>query len=135
MQADGLNIDFQPKYIPWDQWVNKINITLSSGEEFELLNIMEDYITTSSYTSRGGLTPLNELIDKNTPDMWKLFDKVLWDSATVGGKVMTVPAYWRDNSGDGEGIFTYSKTRFDKYGLTIPKTIDEVIATNSELQK
>ena len=135
MQADGLNIDFQPKYIPWDQWVNKINITLSSGEEFELLNIMEDYITTSSYTSRGGLTPLNELIDKNTPDMWKLFDKVLWDCATVGGKVMTVPAYWRDNSGDGEGAITYSKTRFAEYGLTIPKTIDEVISTNTELQK
>lgn len=135
MQADGLRLDFQPKYIPWDQWVNKINITLSSGEEFELLNIMEDYITTSSYTSRGGLTPLDDLIDQNAPDMWKLFDKVLWSCATVGGKVMTVPAYWRDNSGDGEGVITYSKTRFDEYGLTIPKTMDEMLTTMVTLQE
>jgi len=135
MQADGLNIDFQPKYIPWDQWVNKVNITLSSGEEFELLHIMEDYITTSSYTSRGGLTPLDDLIDANAPDLWKRFDTVLWSCAKVGGKTMTVPAYWRDNSGDGEGMLTYSKTRFEKYGLSIPKTLDEMISTNVELQK
>ncbi len=135
MQADGLNIDFQPKYIPWDQWVNKVNITLSSGEEFELLHIMEDYITTSSYTSRGGLTQLDDLIDANAPDLWKKFDNVLWESAKVGGKTMTVPAYWRDNSGDGEGMLTYSKTNFEKYGLKIPTTLDELISTNTELQK
>ncbi len=135
LQEDGLNIDFQPKYVPWGEWVNKINITLSSGEEFELLHIMEDYITTSSYTSRGGLTPLDDLLAQYTPGMKALFDDVLWDCATVGGKIMTVPAFWRDNSGDGEGMLTYSKTRFEKYGIALPKTLDELLDAQVTLQK
>ncbi len=135
LQADGLAIDFQPRYTPWDQWVNKINIALSSGEEFELLHIMEDYITTSMYTSQGGLTPLDDLIAQHTPGMWDLFDSVLWDSAKVGAATMTVPAFWRDNSGDMEGALTYSKTNFEKYNLQIPKNLEEMIAVNKVLQE
>ncbi|MDW7659196.1 MAG: extracellular solute-binding protein, partial [Bacillota bacterium] len=92
LTEDGVGIEFLPQYYPWDEWVNKINIALSTGEEFELLHIMEDYITTSSYTSRGGLTPLDDLITEHTPSLWSRFDDVLWQCATVAGKVMTVPA-------------------------------------------
>lgn len=77
LAEDGVGIEFLPQYYPWDEWVNKINISLSTGEEFELLHIMEDYITTSNYTSRGGLTPLDDLITEHTPGLWELFDDVL----------------------------------------------------------
>ena len=136
LHADGVMIDFQPKYIPWDQWVNKTNVMLSSGEEFELLHIMEDYITTSNYTGRGALTPLDDLIDEYAPELWDRFDDILWTCATVNGKVMTVPAFWRDNSGDTEGALTFNDTWLEQYGMTVPVngTLDELIDFLKELQ-
>ena len=135
MQADGLNIDFQPVYVPWDEWVNKINIMLSSGDEFELLHIMEDYVPTSTYASRGGLTPLDDLIDEYAPELWGMFEDIHWEGAKVKGETMTVPAYWRDNSGDGTGFLFYCKTRFDKYGIELPTTPEDLITTMVDFQK
>lgn len=134
LQEDGLNIDFQPMYIAWDQWVDKINMMLSTGDEFEMLHIMFDYIPASIYTGRGALTPLDDLINEYTPGLWDLFEDILWSCATVNGDVMSVPAYWRDNSGDFEGYFSYCVTRFEKYGLTVPTTIEDLIDTMVELQ-
>lgn len=132
---DGVPVIYTPMYIPWDQWANKTNLMLSTGEEFELLHIMEDYTPTSTYVARNALYELNDLLDKNAPKMKDRFDKVLWDSATVSGKIYTVPDFWRDNSGDGEGAFNIRKDKLDKYGLKAPKTLDEMIETLTVLQK
>jgi len=135
LAADGVPVIFQPKYIPWDQWVDKINVMISTGEEFEMFHIMSDYIPISNYAARGALTPLDDLINKYTPGMWDLYDKVLWECATVGGQVMSVPAFWRDNSGDTEGAITVRKDKFDKYGLALPDNTVEMVDTLTVLQQ
>lgn len=136
LHADGVMIDFQPKYIPWDQWVNKTNVMLSSGEAFELLHIMEDFITTSNYTGRGALVPLDELINEHAPDLWGRFDEIIWTCARVNGQVMTVPAFWRDNSGDTEGALALCDTWLNAYGLTFPSdgTLDDLTVMLKALQ-
>ncbi|MDR2020141.1 MAG: extracellular solute-binding protein [Treponema sp.] len=134
MEKDGLNLEYQPMYIPWDQWVNKINMMISSGEEFELLHVMEDYIPTATYVSRGALTPLDELIKKNAPQLLTYFGPVLWGSATVNGKIYAVPAEWRDASGDFEGNMNIRKDKFDQYGIPVPKTTAEMITALETLQ-
>ena len=135
LAADGVPVIFTPMYVPWDQWVNKTNIMLSTGEEFELLHIMEDYVPTSTYVARNGLFDLKDLIDEYAPDMWNRFDQVLWDSATVDGKIYTVPDFWRDNSGDGEGLVNIRKDKLDKYGLVPPKSLEEMLETLPILQQ
>ncbi|MCL2058017.1 MAG: extracellular solute-binding protein [Oscillospiraceae bacterium] len=127
LAQDGVPVIFEPIYAPWDQWVNKINIMLSSGDEFELLHIMEDYIPTSVYAGRGGLTPLDDLIPQYAPELFDLFEQVLWDCATVGGTIYSIPAFWRDNSGDGEGKINLRKDKFDEFGLPYPQSHAEAI--------
>lgn len=134
LAADGVPIDFQPMYVPWDQWVNKTNIMLSTGEEFELLHIMEDYVPTSVYAGRDALTPIDGLLDEYAPKMKGRFEQVLWDCATVNGKIYSVPAYWRDNSGDGEGKLNLRKDKLDEFGIAMPTTLENTISSLTELQ-
>ncbi len=37
LQKDGVNIEVELIRIPWDAWDQKVNLMLSTGEEFELL--------------------------------------------------------------------------------------------------
>jgi putative aldouronate transport system substrate-binding protein len=135
LTRDGVDIDYQPNYIPWDQWVGKINLMLSTGDEFELLHIMEDYIPTSTYASRNHLAPLSALIRKEAPNLTGRFDKVLWDSATTKGEIYGVPAFWRDNSGDGEGDITIRKDKFDQYNIPYPQNTTEILSALTTLQQ
>ncbi|MDW7658718.1 MAG: hypothetical protein SCM11_16235, partial [Bacillota bacterium] len=41
----------------------------------------------------------------------------------------------RDNSGDIEGAMVLSPTRFEKYNLTIPQSLDELVPTLKALQE
>jgi len=134
LEKDGVPIFYETIYIPWDQWVNRTNVMLSSGEEFELIHVMGDYIPLSNYASRNALAPLDELLDKHTPDLWKQFDDVFWECATVGGKVMGVPAQWRDNSGQIEGQLTIRIDKFNEFDIAVPTTLAELADALSELQ-
>jgi putative aldouronate transport system substrate-binding protein len=135
LERDGLNIEFQPLYIPWDQWVDKTNLMLSTGEEFEMLHIMEDYVPTATYASRNYLTPLRSLIQKEAPSLTGRFDQTLWDGATVDGEIYSIPANWRDASGDFEGQLNIRKDKFDKYGIAVPQTLDQLLTALTTLQQ
>jgi putative aldouronate transport system substrate-binding protein len=135
LTRDGLNIDFQPNYIPWDQWVNRVNLMLSTGEEFELLHIMQDFIPTADYASRNQLRGLSQIIRRDAPNLMGRFDQTLWDSATIRGEIYSVPAYWRDASGDDEGPIVLRKDIFDKYNLPYPQSMDEILRVLPILQE
>jgi putative aldouronate transport system substrate-binding protein len=134
LARDGVNIDFQPIYVDWGQWESKTNLMLSTGEEFEMFEIMCDYIPISAYTSRNQVADLTNLVNQ-APNLKARFDKPLWDSATVDGKIYAIPAYWRDASGDSESWVVLRKDIFDKYGLPYPTTTDQMISVFQTLQQ
>ena len=127
LARDGVPLIYMPYYVPWDQWSNKTNVMLASGEEFELIHIMEDGVPTSLYVARDGLAPLGDVIKNYAPKLIDLFEPVLWECATVGGEIYSIPAYWRDASGDGEGTIGIRVDKFEEFGLPIPKTPDEAL--------
>lgn len=135
LAADGVPVIFQPMYIPWDQWTNKINLMLSAGDPFELLHIMDDYVPMFSYVSRDGLMELDALIDQYTPEMWDRFDETLWKCASVDGKVYAIPDWWRDNSGDSEGSLNFRVDKFEEFDLDIPTTFADILETLPVLQE
>jgi putative aldouronate transport system substrate-binding protein len=100
---------------------------LSTGDEFELLHIMQDYIPTSTYASRNQLRGLSDIIRRETPNLTGRFDKALWDSATINGEIYSIPAYWRDASGDDEGGITIRKDIFDKFRQPYPQSTAEML--------
>ena len=62
--ADGVGIQVDIKFIPWDAWQQKINIMLSLGEQIDLLNVMNDWIPLANYVGRGALLDITDLIDE-----------------------------------------------------------------------
>lgn len=137
MAADGLNLELQPMYIPWDAWTDKINIMLSSGEEFELFQIMSDYIPFNTYQGRGALAELDDVIANNAPELLTHFSEEMWSAAKLDGKIYTVPAEWRDSSGDSEAFVCVRQDKLDAAGLTLatdPLEISAMVDTLEKLQ-
>ncbi|MCK4543638.1 MAG: extracellular solute-binding protein [Spirochaetales bacterium] len=126
LEADGLNIEYQPIFIGWDVWDQKTNLMLTTGEEFEILHIMETRRSTASYKAMGGVLPLDELLDKYGPALKKTIPDWMWDAAKSDGKIYCVPVFNGDASA-ADGWATVRKDIYDKYFDEWPKTTEEEI--------
>ncbi|QGQ95141.1 extracellular solute-binding protein [Paenibacillus psychroresistens] len=138
LKADGVNVQLELKFIPWDAWDQKSNLMLSTGEEFEMLHVMENgAVPAAAYVGRGALQPLDELIDKYGPVLKELIPSYAWDAAKVNGKIYSVPAQWRlETASSGElGTLGIRKDLLDKANVQVPKTADEFIAAAEAMQK
>ncbi|WP_337103700.1 extracellular solute-binding protein [Paenibacillus sp. YIM B09110] len=136
--ADGVNVKVEINYIPWDAWDQKTNLMLSTGEEFELLHVMENgSVPVGSYVGRGALQPLDELIDQYGPELKKLIPDYAWEAAKIDGKIYSIPAIWRyETSGSGEmGTLGYRQDLLEKAGVSFPTTADELIDAAEKMQK
>ncbi len=135
--ADGLNIQLEVQHIGWDAWGSKTNVMLSTGEEFDLLHVMENGSTpTGAYAARGAATPLDDLIKQHAPDLMDKFPQSVWDAAKVDGKIYTIPAMWRDATqmGGEAGYITVRQDILDRLNLSIPTNTDELIDTGMAIK-
>lgn len=131
--ADGVNIKVEPIRIPWDAFDQKLNLMLSTGEEFEMMHVMQDVKNISSLASRNALTPVDEYID-NYPDLKALFTDEEWKAGVYQGKIYGVPARWR--SFDGALGYTFARTDvMDKFTEgKDPTTVEEYIEVSKKMQ-
>lgn len=133
LKADGVNIEVELIRVPWDAWDQKSNLMISTGEEFELLHVMQDLKSLGMLYSKQAIVPLNDML-KNYPNLVAKFPQEMWDEVTVDGKILAVPAHTTNKDGKAFGQFYYRKDLLDKLGLPVPKTVDEVMSTAKKLQ-
>lgn len=127
LKADGRLIKFSFVYIPWDVWDQKVNMMLTTNEEFEILQIMEDWLPSSTYINLGGIISIDDLLDEYAPNLRNFIEPALWDAVSMNGHIYSVPVVYRDMSADGG--MTYQMNYLEKYGLEVPKTEEELIST------
>lgn len=121
LKADGINMKFERVYIPWDAWDQKVNLKMSTGDEFELIHIMEDVASTSSYVAKGGLAPINDYLDQYGDVLREIIPENIWAAVAVGGKNYSIPVYYRDFAVTTSEV-CIPEHLFEKYGLsTEPK--------------
>ncbi len=112
------------------QFFEKQRMVLATGsDEYDISMIGPEFI----WEFKPFLAPLDQYIeDPNLTDpAWDKADffEGLMASNSVSGQLFAVPVM-------AEGyIFQYRKDLFDKYGLTVPTTLDEWIETTKALQK
>lgn len=137
MQKDGLNLELDVTFIPRDVLDEKLNIMFTSGEEVELLHIMENRTSSSLYAARGVLTPLDELIEQYGPALKKAFPDDIWKSTKVNGNIYTVPSYWKagTRTGGETGVFTIRRDLLDKYNIPVPKSNRELLDAAEALKQ
>ena len=65
LKADGAGVQLELRYYPWDAWDQKINIMLSTGEKFDVFQVMNDRVSLSNYASRGALTDITPYMESS----------------------------------------------------------------------
>lgn len=133
LKADGTGIQLEREYIPWDAWTQKTNIMLSTGEEFDLLPVMQDQTPFSAYYAKGAIADITSAIDKYGDNIKKNVPSELLDSAKINGKIVTIPAYWMEPASEGE--FSIRTDLLKKNNLSLPTTPDELLNDVKIVQK
>ncbi|MFR6309481.1 MAG: hypothetical protein ACLUNH_06180 [Hominenteromicrobium sp.] len=68
LKEDGVNIEVSVTRIPWDAYAEKLNLMLTTGEEFELLHVMQDVKNLSAIAGMGAISSIHDSI-QNYPDL------------------------------------------------------------------
>lgn len=112
LQADGVNIEVALTRIPWDGFLTKLNLMLSTGEPFELMHVMQDIENISTLVSMDAIVGIDDMLTKY-PDLVSKFTPFQWDQARMTGKTYAVPANWQEFS-KLNGYLTYRNDVFKK---------------------
>lgn len=87
----NMNIDLQIVATDYANYPQKMQMIISSGEEFDICwtsnwnNNYYDNVNKNAYLE------LDELLDAQAPELKALMDKSVWDGVRVGGKIYGVP--------------------------------------------
>lgn len=126
LQADGVNIEVSMTRIPWDAYSEKLNLMLTTGEEFELLHVMQDVKNLSAIAAMDAIISIHDLIGKY-PDLYNKFSETEWLGTLYNGEEYAVPCYWRSF----DNVMSYMNYRTDvaeKVGYDeFPETTEEII--------
>lgn len=125
LAADGLGIEVEKVYIPWDAWDQKLNLMLSTGEDFDLFHVMQNRTPFSSYYNRGALADITEEIDKYGEHLKKMIPEDIFEEAKIDGRFYAVPSYWVEMASEGE--FNIRRDILRENNLEEPKTPAELI--------
>lgn len=94
LKEDGVNIEVSVTRIPWDAYAEKLNLMLTTGEEFELLHVMQDVKNLSAIAGMGAISSIHDSI-QNYPDLYNKFSETEWLGTLYKGEEYAVPCYWR----------------------------------------
>lgn len=134
LKKDGVNIEVSVIRIPWDAYAEKLNLMLTTGEEFELLHVMQDVKNISAIAGMGAILPIDEMIGKY-PDLQASFTDLEWKGTLFNDKKYAVPCSWRSF----DNVMSYMNYRADiaeKAGYKeLPKTTTEIIDLMEKSQK
>jgi putative aldouronate transport system substrate-binding protein len=132
--ADGVNVQIEHQYIDWSAWEQKLNLMLSTGENFDMFHVMNDWIQISNYIARGAVKDITAELDQYGENIKKAIPKDVLGAVTKDGKVYGIPAHWYEPS--VVGVFTSNDYLLNKYGINNrPKTPQEMLDAMEELKK
>ncbi len=126
MASDNVGVNLAFQYIPWDAWDQKINLMLSTGEEFDMFHVMNDRVSLSNYAARNALADITEEMNAYGENIKKYNPDIMMKAGQVGGKQYAIPAYWVEFSIDPQ--ITIRKDIMREYGITeMPKSFTELL--------
>lgn len=125
MAADGVGVEVELRYIAWDVWDQKINLMLSTGENFDMFHVMNDRVTIANYASRQALADITEEFNTYGENIIANCPELAIRSGQVGDKQYGIPAFWVESALDHQGLIRTDILK--KCGVeTVPTTWDEL---------
>ncbi|MEU8174265.1 sugar ABC transporter substrate-binding protein [Microbispora hainanensis] len=123
---DDLNAKFKEQtgaeakvqWIPWPDAQKKWTTALAGGEGPDVTEFGNDQV--AAWVAQDALTDITDAV-KNDSELQQI-PQNLWSYETIDGKIYAVP--W----GGGTRAVLYRKDWFDKLGIEVPKTWDDLVA-------
>ena len=125
LAADGTGLQLEIVYVPSDVFSDKVNMMLQGGDEFDLLAVMEDQKSFTTYIGSEGIIPITQYV-KDSEVLNRVIPQYMWESATVGGEIYTIPANWTENA-DQACCITIRREKLEEYELEDPKTMEDLL--------
>lgn len=128
--SQGTALSVRHQKLPYDELVNQATFSMSgkSPSPYDIIHVYDQLLV--EWASKGWLAPLDDLVAK----YWKQYelDQIppsVWDMMKVDGRIYGIPAIQNPE------IFFYRKDLFEKFGLKVPNTYDELAQTCKQLQQ
>ena len=120
------NIKVECEYGAWNGWTEKISTSLVAGASADVMQTNWNWLY--QFSSDGSkYADLNDYADVFND--FADYDKTTLDTCVVAGKQQAIPI-----STTGK-VFYWNKTTFDKAGIAIPTTFDELIAAGETFKE
>lgn len=109
--------------LPQDKWSEKLNLIMSSGEEYDIVTSYSDMALYSDYAQKGALVDLTPLIEEFGPNIKASIKPESMEALKVNGKLYAIPTTVTYEINASILIRT---DWLDKLGLSMPTTTDEL---------
>lgn len=121
--AEKIGVKVDIKVASWGEWETKINTIVNTGESFDIM-----FTNGSKYNQQvamGSFADITDLVQSETPELYKFIPEKVWDGSKVGGKIYSVPTY-KDSSLTQYWVFDHKYV--EKYGIDVPniKTLKDL---------
>jgi len=83
----GVSVDI----IPLEDYNGKMPVIQASGEDYDIVFASSVVNNIYKNAAAGNLLALDDLLDKEAPDLKALFGDEIWDGVRIGGKIYGVP--------------------------------------------
>ncbi len=95
-----LNCTVKYNFTTWSDTTTKYNLLLSSGANVDLI-FTADWMNYNQYALKGAFLPLDTLVSKAAPDLWKFVPQSFWNAVKVNKHIYTMPATWKEYVPEG----------------------------------
>lgn len=93
--AEKIGVKIDIKVASWGDWDTKINTIVNTGEPFDIM-----FTNGGKYNQQvamGAFADLTELVQNETPELYRFIPEMVWDGTKIDGKIYSVPTY-KDSS-------------------------------------
>jgi len=126
-----LNATVKFNFISWTNMDTKYNLLLASGQPVDLL-YAANWQVYGRYAQQGAFLPLDGLIQKAAPDLYRFVPQSSWKASSINGKMYGIPGTWKEYT--SPGIYWREDLR-KKYNLPIPNSLANIEAFADGIRK
>ncbi|MDR4984704.1 extracellular solute-binding protein [Bacillus cereus] len=118
---EKFKVDFQPRYIPFDLYDDKLTVKMASGDIPDVVGTEGADANYVKWSKQGAFLPLNDYVKKY--ESFKTIPQSVWDVVSVNGKKYGIPIYFPAKGGKKAVI---RQDWLDKLGLKMPTNYEEL---------
>lgn len=118
-----LNMKLELTYIPWSNYSQKLELALSTGEDYDLFWYGAPFV--SNYSTKGYIQPLDELLEQYGQDLIKHIPDGNFKQNEINGKLWAIPSQAFTSAGKFSSVMV-RQDLLEKVGMSEINTIADL---------